>query len=107
MTVKVKRITGCKGKVSFTNVAAAKRAAEKHGQRVYECPVCYCWHCTSKPDWKDEFLPIEKYRNVLKENERLQKLVKKYRVKYASINSLRHNLERALKKAKKEKQNEI
>ena len=59
----------CKGKVSFQNIGAAKATAREYNQRVYECPVCFCYHCTSLEDWKDEFVPIEKYNELKKQYE--------------------------------------
>jgi hypothetical protein len=32
---------------------------------VYECPICFCWHCTSKENWRDEFVDAEKARKQL------------------------------------------
>lgn len=38
----------CFTKKSYFNKPAANKAAEKYGLRVYSCPICYCWHTTSK-----------------------------------------------------------
>lgn len=58
------RHSACGKKVSFTHRAKAEKVAKKHGQTVYECPVCFCYHCTSKEDWRSEFVSIEKYEAV-------------------------------------------
>jgi hypothetical protein len=46
----------CRSKVSFPSLIQAKRVADKFDQHVYECPVCFCWHTTSNPDWKSEYV---------------------------------------------------
>lgn len=74
-----RRIKMCKGKVSFTNKTAALKVAEKHNQNVYECPVCFCFHCTSLQNWKDEFVPVAKYQALLKANEQLILASSKYK----------------------------
>jgi hypothetical protein len=38
----------CDKKRAYQTEHAANRAAARHDQRVYECPVCFCWHLTSK-----------------------------------------------------------
>ena len=42
----------CYGKVPFRRKISAQRVAKKFNQRVYLCPLCYCWHNTSTRDWK-------------------------------------------------------
>lgn len=49
----------CLNKVSFRTKEKAEEAAARWGQRVYECPVCFCWHCTSLENWKYEFIAQE------------------------------------------------
>lgn len=71
-----RRAKMCKNKTSFTSKGAALRVTEKYGQRVYECPVCFCFHCTSKSDWKEEFVPIEKYQNLNREYEKTLKILR-------------------------------
>lgn len=97
----VKRLRMCKGKVSFTNKGAAVKAAEKHGQRVYECPVCFCFHCTKAEDWREEFVPVEKYQNVLKVNEHLQARQKKLNVLRQLVHDLRTENARLRKEHRK------
>jgi hypothetical protein len=46
----------CINKISFRNRDRAERSAAIYGQRIYECPICFCWHCTSKENWQDEFV---------------------------------------------------
>ena len=96
--MKINRIKMCKGKVSFTNAGAAKRVAEKHGQRVYECPVCFCFHCTSKADWRDEFVPIEQYRLIV---QKLEDLQKKYKEKTCRLGGEISNKNHIIKEMKK------
>lgn len=63
----------CKQKVSFTNMKAALKVAEKHKQNVYECPICFCFHCTSHQNWMDDFVPKERFNNILEQNRVLQR----------------------------------
>lgn len=101
--VEVRRAKMCKNKVSFTNKAAAIRAAERHNQNVYECPICFCFHCTSRQDWRDEFVPIEKFHNVMRELERIQKAhtsLKKVRQRMHEIRALNMRLLKIVKKYK-------
>jgi hypothetical protein len=98
----VNRVKMCKHKVSFTTIASAQKRADKHGQRVYECPICFCFHCTSKENWRDEFVEVEKYRNILKDNERLQSSKQKSDAKRKNLKVKINELERVLKAMKKE-----
>lgn len=59
----------CQNKVSFRTKATAESKAEKWGQRVYECPICFCWHCTSADDWKSEFVTVEEMGRRLRAQE--------------------------------------
>lgn len=45
----------CGKKASFQTKKAAELRASLFNQRVYECPICFCWHCTSKEDWRSEY----------------------------------------------------
>lgn len=41
----------CRSKKSFFTRGEAQHIAKKHdGLRVYECPFCFCFHLTSKPE---------------------------------------------------------
>lgn len=71
MVNRINRVKMCQNKVSFTNKATAIAKAEKYNQNVYECPICFCWHCTSREDWKDEFVTVEKYQSLIQHHERL------------------------------------
>jgi hypothetical protein len=31
----------------------------KHNKNVYECPCCFCFHLTSRDNWKEEFVSFE------------------------------------------------
>lgn len=55
----------CLNKVSFFTKKKAQAVAEVHSQRVYECPICFCWHCTSKEDWKSEYVDAEYHKKEL------------------------------------------
>jgi hypothetical protein len=98
------RMKMCKDKVSFTNIAAAKRRAEKFGQRVYECPVCFCYHCTSLEKWQDEFVPIKKYQRAMKEAEQLPELrqrVERYGRAIFEMNGRQARLKKEVKSCRK------
>lgn len=58
--IEVRRFKTCGKKRSFTSAASAKKVALIHNQSVYECPICFCFHTTSRKDWKDEFVAVEK-----------------------------------------------
>ncbi len=99
----INRFKMCKNKVSFTNAKAAERIAEKHNQRVYECPICFCFHCTSKADWKDEFVTLEKYQNVMKANDRLIKQIQNLSKVKQRLNEMRQLNFKLLKIIKRKK----
>jgi len=40
-----------------------------HGQRTYECPICFCWHNTSKENWTYEFVTIEAHESAIRSAE--------------------------------------
>lgn len=46
----------CGKKVAFRSQEKAAEVAKQHNQKVYGCPICFCYHLTSKADWKDEFV---------------------------------------------------
>jgi hypothetical protein len=73
----------CQNKVSFRSKDRAKAAGEKFGQRIYECPICFCWHCTSKENWKEEFITLEESKKRLStlEHELRRKFNEKLREK--------------------------
>lgn len=70
-TMKVTRIKMCKGKLSFHTISAAKKIAIKYDQRVYECPICFCYHTTSLEDWRQEFFRKEEVEKKLLEQKTL------------------------------------
>lgn len=49
----------CTNKVSFRCKEKAEAVAKQFGQRVYECPVCFCWHCTNKENWREEYVDAD------------------------------------------------
>lgn len=55
----------CKNKASFRSRERAEQVANNFGQRVYECPICFCFHCTSKENWQDEFLFADDAKTIL------------------------------------------
>src|SRR5690242_3912356 len=59
----------CIRKVSFTTKAKAQAIADKFSQRVYECPICFCWHTTSKENWQDEFIRMEDHIVAMSQQE--------------------------------------
>ena len=59
----------CQHKVSFNTKKKAALVAAKFGQRVYECPICFCWHCTKKERWEDEFVRVETHVVALSQQE--------------------------------------
>ena len=69
--VDIRRNKMCNDKAIFMSVSAAAKVAEKFNQNVYECPICFCFHTTSKKDWKQEFVRIEKYENLKREFNRI------------------------------------
>lgn len=83
----INRIKMCSKKISFTTKGKAEAVGLKFKQRVYECPICFCWHTTSKENWKDEFVRKDyhercmaqlesKIRNELNEkNRKLSQLI--------------------------------
>lgn len=88
----VRRIKMCAGKVSFTNKNAALKVANKFDQTVYECPVCFCFHCTNLQNWREEFVPIAKYRALLKTHEQLLEASAKYKPEIERLGKLIHEL---------------
>lgn len=49
----------CDKKRSFETEARANKFARRFNQRVYECPICFCWHCTSQV----EAVEAQSFRN--------------------------------------------
>lgn len=89
----------CGPKLSFRTRAKAQEIADKYGQRVYECPVCFCFHCTSKENWQDEFITkhmmdveIMKVRTEL--NLKLKPKNKEIMALKVQIKELKEKLER-------------
>lgn len=95
MKASVNRLKMCKNKVSFTSKQAALKVAEKHNQRVYECPVCFCYHCTKLEDWKSLFVPVEEYESL----ERRCKIQKK---KIERVGKLNYDLQTRINVLKSE-----
>lgn len=38
----------CDRKKMYPTESKANKQAKKHGHRSYYCPICFCWHVTSK-----------------------------------------------------------
>lgn len=87
----------CGSKDSFWSRARAESIAERYGQRVYECPICFCWHCTSKENWRDEFIEADKARKQLVQLEATlrNEFNRKLREKNLRINELEFALSRS------------
>lgn len=66
----VSRARMCLNKVSFRSKGKAEEVAAVHNQRVYECPICFCWHCTSKENWRDEYVDAGEHKKQMAELER-------------------------------------
>lgn len=92
---KMNRKKMCTNKVSFFTKEKAEKAAKRWGQRVYECPVCFCWHTTAREAWKDEFITLDKLNKILSQKE--QEIRQKYEKKKAAYVSIIKALEEKLK----------
>jgi len=60
----------CLSKVSFRSKEKAQAVAAMHSQKVYECPICFCWHCTSKENWRNEYVDYQWHKKEMSEIER-------------------------------------
>lgn len=71
------RKTGmCGDKLAFPTRNSAEKHAIKYDQYVYNCPVCFTWHCTSQKDWRINYVDRKLYDNLLAKNHILQAKVK-------------------------------
>lgn len=98
----INRIKMCKDKVSFTNEKAARKVAKLHDQRVYECPVCFCFHCTSSDNWKGEYVTRKEYEIVMTELIRKRKKVAALGLMVQEKDQRINELKRKLKEYKHE-----
>lgn len=89
----------CARKVSFRTKSVAQKVATKFNQRVYECPICFCFHTTNRENWKDEFVWRSEMELALKqqENKIRQPLNDKIRALNAKISTLEKELKKTLK----------
>lgn len=87
----------CKNKRSFHNKVAAEKVAERFGQRVYECPICFCFHCTSKENWQDEFLFADDAKAII------QMVVDHYEKRQEKLVARNQQLENEIKNLKSKK----
>ncbi len=76
----------CLNKKAYYTKQKAQIDADKYGLRIYECPICFCWHTTSKENWKDEFITNEAHEKALKTLENkirreLNEIIKKRNTK--------------------------
>ncbi|HZZ82019.1 MAG TPA: hypothetical protein VFE62_26200 [Gemmataceae bacterium] len=69
----------CGDKSTFYSKQRAVAHAAKYGQRVYECPICFCWHCTSKSNWRHEYV------DAAQAKKDMQTLERKLRTEYNTI----------------------
>jgi len=44
----------CGKKIAFRTIRVAQKHAEAFEQNVYKCPVCFCYHCTSEDNWRQD-----------------------------------------------------
>lgn len=65
-----RRTQMCSKKVSFRSRGKAEAIALQFGQRVYECPICFCWHCTNKADWRNEYIDEDEVKRRMADLER-------------------------------------
>lgn len=69
----ITRVKMCKRKMSFYTAKAAQRIADRNGHRVYECPICFTFHITSKPPFDPLFIAIEEHQRIVSDlNKRLE-----------------------------------
>lgn len=94
----------CYKKCSFRTQAKAQAVADKYDQRDYRCPICFCWHCTSLENWRDEFVSIEKYQSVHKEMEKAKDTARKENERRKRLSVKINELERVIKRLKKQKE---
>lgn len=85
----------CQSKASFWSKERAEKSAAKFGQRVYECPVCFCWHCTSLENWRDEFVDADTAKRKLAALE--VTLRTEFNAKRKTLNARINELEKANK----------
>ncbi len=102
MKATVRKAKMCKSKLSFRTKAVASKVAAKHGQTVYECPICFCFHCTSKTSWRDEFVGIEEYNKAVRELEEYRTKYKKERQRLGDEISKLHTIIQTKKQLIKE-----
>lgn len=81
----INRVKMCYNKKSFRTLKEAQKNADKWNLRVYECPICYCFH-TSSQEAPPEFVTKEEMQNRLLEQEKkihtaYKSMIKKYQEK--------------------------
>jgi len=81
----VRKAKMCKTKLSFRTMETALKVAAKHNQTVYECPVCFCFHCTSRKDWREEFVEIGKYNQLARELEESKEKLQRERKRLGDV----------------------
>lgn len=59
----------CGRKYAYPTEKSARKNAENFGQRVYKCPVCFCWHCTSLENWKHEYITVTKHETLIQQEK--------------------------------------
>ena len=48
------QVAQCNAKVRYSTEDEARKTAERWGQRVYRCPICDGYHCSSNEQGKEE-----------------------------------------------------
>lgn len=106
---KINRAKMCKNKISFRSKAAALEKATKFNQRVYECPICFCWHTTSKENWEDLYVPIEKHQNLVRDTEKFKVKAEQTLIRYGKtirdLNQIIHDQNLEIKELKERLRN--
>lgn len=85
----------CTRKVSFRTKRKAEAVALRYNQRVYECPICFCWHTTNRDNWKSEFIGAEEHRIAMASLE--QKIRTELNAKLKEKRKRIYELEKELK----------
>lgn len=81
----------CRGKATFTTIAAADAFLIKRGhdgQRPYLCPVCQCFHLTTNEEVR-RYVPYEQYEKTIKQNTELQRQIVNLKNKVKHLNEYR------------------
>lgn len=83
----------CGKKVSYRTKAVAQTYAERHKLRVYECPICFCFHVT-KAEKEVRFVPADLVDKHL--TEELNKLKIEHRAQIKKLRCENHALQQKI-----------